>query len=65
MVTASKEGAVTGGQAFTEAVGDDLIESIISTNIPIFTEEEKYNQTIISSVDRLEAKLMGNPVPGG
>ncbi|GIL42893.1 hypothetical protein Vafri_731 [Volvox africanus] len=63
VVTASKEGAVTGGQGFAEAVGDELIDSIISTNIPIFTEEEKYNQTVVSSVDRLEAKLLGNPVP--
>ncbi|KXZ41469.1 hypothetical protein GPECTOR_449g345 [Gonium pectorale] len=63
VVTASKEGAVTGGAGFTEAVGDELIDSIISTNIPIFTEEEKYNQTVVSSVERLEAKLLGNPVP--
>ncbi|GLI69054.1 hypothetical protein VaNZ11_013596 [Volvox africanus] len=63
VVTASKEGAVTGGPGFAEAVGDELIDSIISTNIPIFTEEEKYNQTVVSSVDRLEAKLLGNPVP--
>lgn len=64
VVTASKEGAVTGGAGFTGAVGDDLIDSIISTNIPIFTEEEKYNQTVVSAVERLEAKLLGNPVPG-
>ncbi|KAG2442578.1 hypothetical protein HXX76_002663 [Chlamydomonas incerta] len=63
IVTASKEGAVTGGAGFTAAVGDDLIDSIISTNIPIFTEEEKYNQTVVSAVERLEAKLLGNPVP--
>ncbi|KAG2448348.1 hypothetical protein HYH02_006930 [Chlamydomonas schloesseri] len=63
VVTASKEGAVTGGAGFTGAVGDELIDSIISTNIPIFTEEEKYNQTVVSAVERLEAKLLGNPVP--
>lgn len=64
VVTASKEGAVTGGQDFNEAVGEDLIEDIISTNIPIFTEEEKYNASVVSSVERLEAKLLGNAVPG-
>ncbi|GFR40997.1 hypothetical protein Agub_g1662 [Astrephomene gubernaculifera] len=63
VVTSSKEGAVTGGQAFNDAVGDDLVDSLISTNIPIFTEQEKYNQTVLSSVERLEAKLLGNPVP--
>jgi hypothetical protein len=51
-------------QGFVEAVGDELIDSIITTNIPIFTEEEKYNQTVLSTVERLEAKLLGNPVPG-
>lgn len=65
VVTASKEGAVTGGQDFNEAVGEDLIEDIISTNIPIFTEEEKYNASVVSSVERLEAKLLGNAVPEG
>ncbi|PNH12402.1 hypothetical protein TSOC_000639 [Tetrabaena socialis] len=63
VVTASKEGAVTGGQGFADAVGEELVESIITTNIPIFTEEEKYNQTVVSSVERLEAKLLGNKVP--
>lgn len=63
VVTAAKEGAVTGGPAFNEAVGDDLVESIVSDNIPIFSEEEKYNQTVVSSVERIEAKLQGNPVP--
>lgn len=47
-----------------QAVGDDLLDSIVSDNIPIFTEEEKYNQTVLSSVDRLEAKLTGQTVPG-
>lgn len=64
VVTSSKEGAVTGGKAFVAAVGDDLIDSIVSDNIPIFTEEEKYNQTVVSSVERLEAKLNDQPVPG-
>ncbi|KAG2499945.1 hypothetical protein HYH03_002232 [Edaphochlamys debaryana] len=63
VLTAQKEGAVIGGNAFNEAVGDELIDSIISTNIPIFTEEERYNQTVLTSVERLEAKLQGNVVP--
>eukprot|EP00882_Tetradesmus_deserticola_P001501 GHRQ01001621.1.p1 GENE.GHRQ01001621.1~~GHRQ01001621.1.p1 ORF type:complete len:266 (+),score=96.33 GHRQ01001621.1:215-1012(+) len=63
MVTAGKEGAVTGGEGFVSAVGDDLIDSISGDNIPIFAEEERYNQAVLSSVDRLEAQLNGQPVP--
>lgn len=47
-----------------QAVGDDLVDSVVSDNIPIFTEQEKYNQTVLSSVERLEAQLDGRPVPG-
>jgi uncharacterized protein len=64
VVTTSKEGAVTGGKAFNAAVGDDLVESVIGDNIPIYTEQEKYNAAVLTSVERLEAKLAGNPVPG-
>ncbi len=64
VVTAGKEGAVTGGKAFLGAVGDDLLDSVVSDNIPIFTEEEKYNAAALTSVDRLVAQLEGQPVPG-
>jgi hypothetical protein len=47
-----------------QAVGDDLIDSVSGDNIPIFAEEERYNQAVLSSVERLEAQLNGNPVPG-
>ncbi|MEW5301969.1 MAG: hypothetical protein WDW38_008597 [Sanguina aurantia] len=65
VVTANKEGAVTGGPAFTKAIGEELVDSIITDNIPIFTEEEKYNLTITSSIERLEARMLGTPVPEG
>lgn len=48
-----------------QAVGDELLDSIVSDNIPIWTEEERYNQTVLSSVDRIEAQLTGQKVPGG
>ncbi len=41
---------------------DDLIDSIISANIPVFTEEEKYNETVTSSVNRIEAVIRGQAV---
>jgi uncharacterized membrane protein YgcG len=63
VVTSGKEGAISGGKSFIKAVGDELIDSVVSDNIPIFTEEEKYNQTVTSSVERIEAQLRGQAVP--
>ncbi|GMH32207.1 hypothetical protein BSKO_00041 [Bryopsis sp. KO-2023] len=65
VVTTAKDGAVTGGPAFLKAVGDDLIDSIISDQIPILTEQEKFNETATSTTKRLEAVLSGNADPGG
>jgi hypothetical protein len=47
-----------------KAVGDELIDSIVGDNIPILAEEEKYNQTVTSSLERLAARLDGREVPG-
>lgn len=47
-----------------QAVGDDLIDSIVGENIPILTGEEKYNETVTSSVSRVVAKLTGKEDPG-
>lgn len=44
IVTTAKSGAVTGGPSFNKAVGDDLVDSIITDNIPIYSEAEAYNQ---------------------
>ncbi|KAI8475847.1 MAG: hypothetical protein J3K34DRAFT_403008 [Monoraphidium minutum] len=63
MVTSGKEGAVTGGAGFVDALGEDLLDSIASDNIPIFAEEEKFNAAITTSVERIDAKLNGNAVP--
>lgn len=65
VVTAAKEGAIVGSKSFVEAVTDDLIDDITTTNIPIYTEDEKYNQTVLSSVERIEAKLRNQTVPEG
>eukprot|EP01025_Chloroclados_australasicus_P054028 TRINITY_DN6400_c0_g1_i1.p1 TRINITY_DN6400_c0_g1~~TRINITY_DN6400_c0_g1_i1.p1 ORF type:complete len:268 (+),score=33.85 TRINITY_DN6400_c0_g1_i1:154-957(+) len=64
VVTTGKDGALTGGKSFMTGVGDDLIDSIITTNIPIFTEEEKYNECVLSTVNRIEAVLSGQQDPG-
>ena len=39
VVSAGKDGALTGGDAFMKAVGDDLIDSIVGENISILTGE--------------------------
>lgn len=39
MVSAGKDGALTGGDAFMRALGDDLIDSVVGENIPILTSE--------------------------
>lgn len=47
-----------------QALGDDLIDSIVGDNIPVLTEREKYNETVTSSVRRIEAVLTGQKDPG-
>lgn len=47
-----------------QAIGDDLIDSIVGDNIPILTGEEKYNESVSSSVSRVVAKLTGKEDPG-
>lgn len=34
LVTSAKEGALAGGPTFLDTVGDDLIEAIVSENLP-------------------------------
>ena len=36
-----------------------MIDSVIGDNIPILTEQEKFNETITSSVKRIGAALTG------
>jgi uncharacterized membrane protein YgcG len=64
VVTAGKDGALTGGPAFMEAVGDALIDSVVGDNVSILTEEEKYNEAVASSVTRVSAVLSGKADPG-
>ena len=36
-----------------------MIDSVIGDNIPILTEQEKFNETVTSSVKRIGAALTG------
>lgn len=47
-----------------QAIGEELVESIVTDNIPILTEQEKFNETAVSSVKRITAKLRGQEDPG-
>jgi hypothetical protein len=64
VVSAGKDGALTGGDAFMSALGDDIIDSVVGENIPILTGEEKYNESVTSSVSRVVARLSGKEDPG-
>merc|ERR1712224_838884 len=64
LVTAGKDGALVGGNSFLKALGDELIDSIIGDNIPYYTEEEKYNEAAVSSVNRIVNVLKGKNDPG-
>jgi len=48
---------------YNKAVGNDALESILSKNIPINTADEKFNEAIISSVDRIAAILEAGSAP--
>ena len=45
-------------------MGDDLIDSVVGENLPILTGEEKYNESVASSVARVDAVLRGAADPG-
>eukprot|EP00475_Leptophrys_vorax_P030075 TRINITY_DN4477_c0_g1_i1.p1 TRINITY_DN4477_c0_g1~~TRINITY_DN4477_c0_g1_i1.p1 ORF type:complete len:283 (-),score=20.85 TRINITY_DN4477_c0_g1_i1:330-1178(-) len=65
LVTSQKEGAVAGGPSFIDAVGDELLEAVVSENLPVLATEEKYNEAVYSAARRLAARIDGQPdIPG-
>lgn len=65
LVTSQKEGAITGGPEFVKAVGDTVLDSSVSENLPVLATEEKYNEALYSTATRLVAAIDGLPDPGG
>jgi len=65
LVTSQKEGAVTGGPAFIQAVGEQVLDATVSENLPVLATEEKYNEAIVSTARRLAAAIDGLPDTGG
>lgn len=65
LVTSQKEGAVTGGPAFIQAVGDQILDATVSENLPVLATDEKYNEAIFSTAQRLAAAIDGLPDTGG
>ncbi|PAN19641.1 hypothetical protein GQ55_3G277900 [Panicum hallii var. hallii] len=65
LVTSQKEGAVTGGPAFIQAVGEQILDATVSENLPVLATDEKYNEAIFSTARRLAAAIDGLPDTGG
>ncbi|KAJ4954506.1 hypothetical protein NE237_011289 [Protea cynaroides] len=65
LVTSQKEGAITGGPAFIQAVGENILDATVSENLPVLATDEKYNEAIYSTAKRLVASIDGLPDPGG
>ncbi|CAN1232838.1 UPF0603 protein At1g54780, chloroplastic [Linum perenne] len=65
LVTSQKEGAITGGPAFVQAVGETVLDATVSENLPVLATDEKYNEAVFSSAKRLVAAIDGLPDPGG
>lgn len=65
LVTSQKEGAITGGPSFVKAVGENILDATVSENLPVLATDEKYNEAILSSANRLVAAIDGLPDPGG
>ncbi len=64
LVKSTKDGALVGGPKFLKAVGDDLIDSVLTSNYGVNLEQEKYNEALVSSVKRVAAVLEGKADPG-
>lgn len=65
LVTTAKEAAVAGGPEFNRVIGDDLLEAIISENLPVLATAEKYNEALFTTAQRLAARIDGKPDVGG
>ncbi|KAL5768453.1 hypothetical protein ACOSP7_015000 [Xanthoceras sorbifolium] len=65
LITSQKEGAITGGPTFVQAVGENILDATVSENLPVLATEEKYNEAIYTSAKRLVAAIDGLPDPGG
>lgn len=63
VVKTSKEGALSAGPGFSKVLGN-LVDSVSGDNIPVYAEQEKFNEAITSSLARIEAKLKGKADPG-
>lgn len=63
IIAATKEGGISGGPKFLDAVGNDVLDGIISETIPNLAAEEKFNEATLKSVQRITAVLQGKGDP--
>jgi len=64
IVSSTREAAISGGPSFLKAVGNDVLDSIISDTIPILGKEEKFNEATLTSIKRISAALNNEADPG-
>lgn len=64
VVTTGREGAISGGPSFLNAMGDNLIESLVVDDIPILSEQEKFNEATLETTNRIVSVLNGKEDPG-
>jgi hypothetical protein len=49
-----------------QTIGDELVDSIVSDNIPVLAEDAKFNEAVTSSLRRIEVgPCRGRRVQGG
>ena len=46
-----------------QALGDNLIDSVVSESIPLLTADEKFNETVVSISKRVGAVLNSKSLP--
>ena len=64
LVKNTKEGAIVGGPAFLKGVGNDVLDSILSKNIPINLEDEKYGEALTSPLNASSRRWRARRTPG-
>lgn len=64
LVSSTREAAISGGPSFLKAVGNDVLDSIISETVPILGKEEKFNEATLTSIKRISAAIKGEADPG-
>lgn len=63
-MSAGKDGAVVGGSDFVNKLGEEFLDSVTGGNIPYYTEKQKFNEGVDSTLNRIAAVLENKEDPG-